>query len=107
MKNKNVSPWVFFKCPWSKKDKVDEEYHNAHQSNQEQKNEQLLGPYETPLGEATARDIPVFVIFLLVLHYQFIVSVVGFWEVIGSREVVADYAEPGMARGMAVGGVWV
>ena len=40
-------------------------------------------------------------IFLLVLHYQFIVSVVGFWEVIGSREVVADYAEPGVARGMA------
>ena len=66
-----------------------------------------MGPYETPLGEATARDIPVFVIFLLVLHYQFIVSVVGFWEVIGSREVVADYAEPGVARGMAVGGVWV
>jgi hypothetical protein len=66
-----------------------------------------LGPYETPLGEATARDIPVFVIFLLVLHYQFIVSVVGFREVIGGRKVVADDAESGVAWGMAVGGVRV
>ena len=66
-----------------------------------------MGPYEAPLGEPAAGDVPVLVIFLLVLHYQFIVSVVGFREVIGSREVIADDAESRMAWGMAIGGVRV